>query len=329
MPYNDSSENWDIQNNTLLRCKLPYNEMKGITIPNYVDDEAVLKIGDKIFADNDFIKAVYVPEGITSVGKEAFYNSSIQRVVLPSTLEVVDDYAFYNCNDLVEVEYRLNRSSNKSNSLTIGELSFYNCSFKYIPSLFKRNIKSIGSHAFYGCEHLQGAMIENDTILGPCAFESTGLKQMIFKQFMNDIPYGLFANCKELEVVYFDHCSTKMIGGYSFYNCKALRQIELPNTVVKIDECCFFDCVNLNEVELGPDVSHIGEHAFSYGSPVFEEGFEDSCHDDKFSIINNFSLKNLPSIKFKTQFDSKTHSLLSKLDLQLMQPKTNTYQGLL
>lgn len=52
-----------------------------ITLPN------VTAIAPQVFQGNRQIAKVIMNEGLTSIGERAFFNSSIQEVVFPSTLK--------------------------------------------------------------------------------------------------------------------------------------------------------------------------------------------------------------------------------------------------
>ena len=65
----------------------------------------MLKISSSAFAHCTFSGEVEIPEGILSIGEGAFYNSeNLQKIILPSTLELIDDYAFKSCKSLRVIE---------------------------------------------------------------------------------------------------------------------------------------------------------------------------------------------------------------------------------
>lgn len=84
-----------------------------VTIPSEVTDKAeestgsykVSKVGDEYAVyDNDFISKVLISEGITSIAQRAFQGkTSIVSLYLPSTLNSIGDYAFYDCTGLREL----------------------------------------------------------------------------------------------------------------------------------------------------------------------------------------------------------------------------------
>ena len=60
----------------------------------------VTAIAPQVFQGNRQIAKVIMNEGLTSIGERAFFNSSIQEVVFPSTLKQLGQDIFYYCNQL-------------------------------------------------------------------------------------------------------------------------------------------------------------------------------------------------------------------------------------
>ena len=57
------------------------------------------------FAYCAFTGEAEIPEGILSIGEGAFYNNeNLQKIILPSSLELIDDQAFGYCKSLRVIE---------------------------------------------------------------------------------------------------------------------------------------------------------------------------------------------------------------------------------
>lgn len=52
------------------------------------------------------------------------------------------------------------------------------------------------------------------------------------------------------------------IGKYTFYNCSNLESVEIPNTVTSIGEYAFYDCSNLQSVDIPNSVNEIRQATF-------------------------------------------------------------------
>ena len=57
------------------------------------------------FDYKDQIVEIEVAEGVTAIGRAAFYMLRfVTKVTLPETLTVIGDYAFRNCNSLAKID---------------------------------------------------------------------------------------------------------------------------------------------------------------------------------------------------------------------------------
>lgn len=61
-----------------------------------------------------------IPEGVDSIGNVAFFQTTIERVHLPTTIKNIGDGAFSHCEDLIEINI-------PAAIETIGMNSFRNC----------------------------------------------------------------------------------------------------------------------------------------------------------------------------------------------------------
>ena len=152
------------------------------------------------FADE--ISMIYVPEGVTTVGRRAFTNTAqLSRVVLPSTLESIGEYAFHmsgltgitipdsvteirdsafsNCEELKEISI--------PNSVTkISYGMFYYCSQLQTVDIPK-SVTGIEEHAFEDCSALKELTIPASvTTLGGKIYDSGRLI------FLGDAPVPMY-----------------------------------------------------------------------------------------------------------------------------------------
>ena len=73
-----------------------------MVIPDHINGVAVVKIGEKAFAECEKITSVVIPDTVKVVGKQAFRDcSSLRRVVLPSILIALARDAFDESVDFV------------------------------------------------------------------------------------------------------------------------------------------------------------------------------------------------------------------------------------
>ncbi|MEE0267262.1 MAG: leucine-rich repeat domain-containing protein [Bacteroidales bacterium] len=104
------------------------------------------------FAYNlDSLTSITIPNGVTSIGWNAFYGcSSLTSVTIPNSVTGIGERAFYNCSSLTSMTIDM--------SNIIGNTTYYESPFN-IPSLqnltLGENVTSIASGAFNGCSFLQ------------------------------------------------------------------------------------------------------------------------------------------------------------------------------
>ena len=79
------------------------------------------------------LEKVRFSQGLTSIGKEAFYFCKMDSLELPDTLEVLEDSAFFKCTQLTEV-------------------------------VLPPSVKYIGKWVFHGCSRLKVLEIRHDPV---------------------------------------------------------------------------------------------------------------------------------------------------------------------
>ena len=77
---------------------------------------------------------------------------------------------------------------------------------------------------------------------------------------MVSIGTAAFADCDKLAKI--ELGGTKVIGQDAFYACEGITSIKIPDTVETISEGAFYNCINLETLEMGANVKIIGKGAF-------------------------------------------------------------------
>lgn len=143
------------------------NNLTGITIP-----DTVKTLGTEIFAYQDDLKEVVIPNSVTSIGSGAFRNSGVRKVTLSNSLKSIPVGTFHGCHDLKEV---------------------------IIPN----SITKIGPSAFEDCTSLEGITLPNSiTEIGTYAFAyCSSLKSIVIPNGVKKLAEGTFAHCPSLKTV--------------------------------------------------------------------------------------------------------------------------------
>ena len=171
------------------------------------------------YPEEEAIKKVIIEDGVTSIGKYAFFNCyELKEVELPSSLNDIHDYAFYACCALTDVVL--------PNSVDyIGDWAFGYCNSLSNVSL-SSSLIDIGDYAFYMC---------------------TSLKQIDIPSGVNWIGDGAFCYCIGLTEVYIPDY-VRYIGDATFAGCKGLTRVLISNPGCDIGARAFADCKALEHL---------------------------------------------------------------------------------
>lgn len=213
-----------------------------IVIPSEIDGYRVMVIGQKCFANRDFIKKITIPKSIQEIEDEAFsecYSLSAVTFGNGSQLKKMGEDIFSDCEDLKKV-------------------------------VLPKNLKKIEAGTFSGCKKLSGITFESGSKLqsiGEDAFSGCkNLKKIVLPKSVQKIEDSAFMYCKKLFAVTFEPDSKlQKIGEDAFSECTNLKKIVIPKNVKTIAGGAFYNCKNLVSVtfQSGSKLQKIGEEAFS------------------------------------------------------------------
>lgn len=113
--------------------------------------------------------------------------------------------------------------------------------------------------------------------IGYGAFEENNrIQSVTIPDKVTELQYGAFMSCENLQTVTLAEGSKlESIEKMAFRYCQSLTDINLPDSVRKIDANAFFNCANLSDINLGTELRKIGANAF-YNSGVSEINLPDS-----------------------------------------------------
>lgn len=114
------------------------------------DFPAYLKMyGTKITGcdKDDLPDNLVIPDGVTEIGRAAFFNAKLKSVVIPEGVTSIGDFAFNSCNKLASVTIL-------DGVTFIGDSAFADC--KILESVeIPTSVKKISESAFYSCDNLK------------------------------------------------------------------------------------------------------------------------------------------------------------------------------
>ena len=229
------------------------------------------------FYDCDSLTSVVIGDGVTSIGKSAFYGcSGLTEITLPFVGEtkngtsnrhfgyIFGAYSYDYNDDYVPTSLKKVTILNG----TISSSSFVNCYL--IEEIFiEEGVTSIEKNAFDSCENLIFNEYSNAYYLGNNENEfyalikakNTNITYCVINDNTKIIVDGAFKDCsllKEVEIP----SSITTISENAFYNCSSLTSITIPNSVTSIGAAAFYGCSGLTSVVIGNGVTSIGNYAF-------------------------------------------------------------------
>ena len=215
-----------------------------VAIPSTINDLPVTSIGDDAFADSS-LTSVTIPDGVTSIGNEAFFQcTGLTSVTIPSSVTSIGSFAFHYCRSLTSVTI--------PNSVTnIGDRAFLLCSSMTA-------ITVDGLNSIYGS--MDGVLF-NDGQTTLIQYPGGKGGSYTIPNNVTSIGDWAFSYCNSLTGVTIPSSVTN-IGGAAFERCMSLTNVTIPDNVTSIGDGAFYWCWNLTSVTIGNSVTDIGGGAF-------------------------------------------------------------------
>lgn len=288
-------------NKDLLRRK--------VLIPQEIEGYPVTTIGDRAFSDmpSGIGKEFYIPDNVTTFGKEAFAGSAyLDAVRMPQKLTKMGEGVFAACLQMHFLEI--------PDSLTeIPDEAFVNC-WGYgagrgdysVEQCIGKNVTQIGKSAFAGCWNMGRAwgdarLPEKLESIGEGAFQYCyKIKSLEIPAGVTVIPDRTFQGCERLESIQIDGDIT-MIGAEAFDGCVALTSMPLSKSLNLIGADAFRDCTALTDFQLAEGNTHFqvqqgalmtadGTRLLTYAASAPQQSF---VMPETLTQIDDGALKNL------------------------------------
>ncbi len=249
------------------------------------------------------LKTVVLKNDTVICGKafEKCYN--VENITLPNTVTEIGDYAFSDCNSLIDLTLESGNESffsqcgilyNKSTLSVVYSVKAFSGALTYpdgvlsIPggdmtevtsitvpssaSSFSSAVTGLAPSAAEGPSFLFSKISSFGNLTRAKITSGTSIPAFNGAQKLTSvelpskiysIPSNGFKNCIKLASITIPEGITA-IGSEAFYGCLSLRQITVPNSVTSIGEDCFYGCKSLESVTLSENITSIAKNTF-YG----------------------------------------------------------------
>ena len=254
-----------------------------LCFPAEIDGYKVTAIGISEPWDNDFsenmiffegsfeerrdIESVFIPDGVTEIGDNAFKNcTALKNVWISETVKNIGASAFEGCSALESVFLT-------DGVEQIGEKAFFGCTaLKEI--VLPDSVSAVYMGAFAAGTAKITASDKNPffvTVDGNL-YAKDGKTLLQYAAGKRDSAFTCPESVTEIDAVAFHSChaltdivlgeNVTHIGTDAFCDCKNLTFIRIPDSVTKIDRGTFSGCVSLSRPYFGNGLREIGAAAF-------------------------------------------------------------------
>ena len=220
--------------------------------------EGVTELAPCLFWDNQIIEEVILPESLINISGDTFYNSAnLKKVNIPKNVKFMGNNPFAGCPS-IEVK-------NESPYFNLVDGVLYNKDFTrlvYYPISknddryeIKEGCRILGKHSFYLCDNLKEVVIpssiiklENNPFSGCTKINLINKSEYyhIDDSVIYDKDYSSVIGClNSIDTDCLVLKDVKRICRNSFWNCKGIRKIVLPETLESIGYNPFVSCSNI------------------------------------------------------------------------------------
>ena len=265
-----------------------WGKEKVVNVPQGVES-----IGDEAFHERKALTSITLPQGVKSIGDSAFsWCTALTSITLPQGVENIGNSAFSGC-------YKLTNITLPQGVKCIGGWAFEYCHALTSITL-PQGVESIGHNPFTYCYNLSSVICRSPhfKVIDKMLLTSDGKRLISYwgKEKVVNVPRGVksigddaFLGCEALTSITLPQ-GVESIGNGAFYECEALTSITLPQGVESIGEWAFYHCA-LTSITLPQEVKSIGESAFYHcalTSITLPQGIK-SIGDNPFTNCYNLS----------------------------------------
>ena len=247
-----SNPDFDIEENRVMHY---LGREKVVVVP-----EGIEEIESCSFWDNQFIEEVILPDSLLNMGGDTFYNcKNLRKINIPKNVNLMGNNPFAGC-PLVEINNQSPYFVYENGALYTKDMqTMIYCSIKGEEDDFviPETVKIICKHTFFLCDRFKRVTLpsslekmENNPFSGCSKLELVNNSKAYF--IKDDVIYNGFKTSvvgtlnkiqsERLELI----DGVKTINRNSFWNCKGIKLIVFPESLIDIGYNPFVGCSNIH-----------------------------------------------------------------------------------
>lgn len=165
-----------------------------LTVPETYDGKTVIGVNDEAFKGNTSLESVVLPSTMKEIKASAFEDcSNLTTINIPEGVTKIGDNAFKNCGKLTTI-------SLPSTLTTIGKNAFANCSLLKDVSL-PQSVQLIDEYAFENCAAITSLHVPVEATVNKFAFRNcTNLQEItLHRSTLGSSSKGILNGCNNLK----------------------------------------------------------------------------------------------------------------------------------
>ena len=192
----------------------------------------IKEIGYRVFRGNNWLTEIELPDGLETIGDEAFEYSSLESIHLPGSVKNLGLRIFAYCEFLKEIVL-------EEGIPEIPAGMFYRDPIASIS--LPKTVTKIGSQAFEECPLQSIEFPESLCEIGRWAFMGTSLSSIQFNEGLETIGYGAFSDLKGESLIINLPYNLKVIGQEAFKD-SPVKEVMIQKNVESIGVDAFAGC---------------------------------------------------------------------------------------
>jgi hypothetical protein len=271
---------------TFYKCK----SLTSITVP-----DTVSILDSECFYGCLNLKSITIGSNVTYLGPRCFKNCALLfptgQLNIPSSVKIIEEECFEYCISLISINFGINNLSNLTNNSNIKKLGnrcFIDCQ-KLVSVILPSNLTIIGESCFKNCYNLQYIIFPTTLVeMGDNCFENcNSITSISLPDNLNQIGKECFLKCinitsitigtnttlisekgfknlSKLNSISFNGTKLQLFDKELFMNCKSLLSINIPLSITRIEDKCFYGCRELTSITIPKNVTYLGKQIFNY-----------------------------------------------------------------